>query len=95
MRLDQAHADQPPALIGTVDRVSVQLELAHNGGREVNPTVAQLGKSDRLIAGPVELLKHPLLLDVSVRHRWIVALQRAAAPHVVVSVGRALTQAFG
>jgi hypothetical protein len=42
--LEQAHADQPPTLIDTVDRVSVQLELTHDDGREVNPTGAQLGK---------------------------------------------------
>jgi hypothetical protein len=67
--LEQAHADQPPAVIDTVDRVSVQLELAHDGGREVNPTGVQLGKSDRLIAGPAQSLKHSLLLGVSERHR--------------------------
>jgi hypothetical protein len=55
-------------------------------GREVNPTGAQLGKSDRLIAGPASVID------------WIVALQRAAAPAaplVVLAADRALTQAFG
>ncbi|HMD56595.1 MAG TPA: hypothetical protein VKG82_03895 [Solirubrobacteraceae bacterium] len=55
-------------VIDTVDRVSVQLELAHNGGREINPTGVQLGKSDRPIAGPAQSLKHSLLLGVSERH---------------------------
>jgi len=67
--LEQAYADEPPVVIDTVDRVSGQLELAHNGGREVNPTVVQFGKSDRPIAGPAQLLEHSLLLGVSGRHR--------------------------
>jgi hypothetical protein len=67
--MEQSHAYQLPVVIGTVDRVSVQLELAHDGGREVNPTGAQRGKRDRLIAGQAQSLKHSLLLGVSERHR--------------------------
>ena len=48
---EQAHADQPPVVIDTLDRVSVQLELGNDCGREVNPAGVQLGKSDRLLAG--------------------------------------------
>ena len=50
--LEQAHADQSPVAIDTLDRVSGQLELAHDGGREVNRTGVQFGESDRLIASP-------------------------------------------
>jgi len=53
----------------TVDRVSVQLELAHDSGREVNPTGVQFGKADRLTAGPAQSLEHSPLLGVSERHR--------------------------
>ena len=48
---EQAHADQPPVVIDALDRVSVQLELGHDCGREVNPASVQLGRSDRLLAG--------------------------------------------
>ena len=51
---EQAHADQPPVVIDALDRVSVQLELGHDCGREVNPASVQLGKSDRLLAGLIE-----------------------------------------
>jgi hypothetical protein len=60
---------QPPVVIDALDRVSVQLELAHDGGREVNPVRAQLGKSDRLVAGSAQSLKHSLLLGINERHR--------------------------
>ena len=56
-------------VIDTVDRVSGQLELAHDGGREVNPTGVKFGKSDRLIAGAAQSLEHSLLLGVSEPHR--------------------------
>ena len=48
---EQAHADQPPVVIDTLDRVSVQLEVGSDSGREVKPAGVQLGKSDRLLAG--------------------------------------------
>ncbi|MGN6170309.1 MAG: hypothetical protein ACTHQQ_19375 [Solirubrobacteraceae bacterium] len=38
-------------VIDTLDRVSVQLELGNDCGREVNPAGVQLGKSDLLLAG--------------------------------------------
>ena len=100
-RLEQAHADQLPAIMDTLDRVFVQLELARDGGREVNPSGTQLGKSGRLIAGLAQSLEHSLLLGVSERHRLDCrpsAGRRAAAPPpplVVVAADRALTQAFG
>ena len=40
-----AHADQPPVVIDALDRVSMQLELGHDCGREVNPANVQLGKA--------------------------------------------------
>ena len=49
--MEHAHADQPSVVIDALDRVSVQLELADDGGRKVNPArVTQLAKSDRLVA---------------------------------------------
>jgi hypothetical protein len=74
--MEQAHADEPPVVINALDRVSVQLELGDDGGREVNPAGVQLRKSDRLAVGVVQSLQQPLLLGVSVRHRRIVALPR-------------------
>ena len=67
--MEQAHADQPPVVIDALDRVSVQLELADDCGREGNPASVQLGKSDRLVAGLAQALQQPLLLSVSERHR--------------------------
>jgi hypothetical protein len=67
--LEQAHADEPPVRMDAVDRVSVQLELGHDGGGEVNPAGAQFGKSDRLIAGAAQSLEHSLLLGIRERHR--------------------------
>ena len=34
---EQAYAYQPPMLMDPLDRVSAQLELAQDGGREVDP----------------------------------------------------------
>jgi hypothetical protein len=67
--LEQAHADDPPVVLDALDRVSVQLELGHDGGREVNPAGAKLGKRDRLLAGLAQPLEQPQLLGVSGRHR--------------------------
>jgi hypothetical protein len=44
-------------VIDALDRVSVQLELGHDGGREVNPAGVQLGKSDRLLGGLTQPLE--------------------------------------
>jgi hypothetical protein len=49
--MEQSHAYQPPVVIDALNRVSVQLELADDGGREVNPGGVQLGKGERLVAG--------------------------------------------
>jgi hypothetical protein len=49
--IEQAHSGQPPVVIDAVDQVSVELELADDGGWEVNPVGVQLGKSDGLVAG--------------------------------------------
>ena len=43
--MEQAHADQPAMVIDALDRVSVQLELADDGGRKVNPAGVQLAKA--------------------------------------------------
>ena len=74
--LEQAYADQPAVVIDALDRVSGQLELGDDGGRERNPAGVQLGKTDRLVAGLAQSLQQPLLLDVSERHRRIGDLQR-------------------
>ena len=70
---EQADADQPSVVMDALDRVSVELEFAQDGGGEVNPAGAQLGKGDRLVAGAAQSLEHPLLLAVSERHRPSVA----------------------
>jgi hypothetical protein len=44
---EQAYAYRSHAVIHALDRVSVELKLAHDRGREVNPADAQLGKCDR------------------------------------------------
>jgi hypothetical protein len=66
--IEQAHSGQPPVVIDAVDQVSVELELADDGGWEVNPAGVQLGKSDGLVARPAQSLQQPLLLGVSERH---------------------------
>jgi hypothetical protein len=43
--MEQAHAEVPPVGHRRVDRVSVQLELVDDGGREVNPARVKLGKA--------------------------------------------------
>jgi hypothetical protein len=63
--LEQAHPDQPAVFIDALDRVSAQIELAHDGGREVNPAGVQLSERDRLLAGLAQPLEQPLLLGVS------------------------------
>jgi hypothetical protein len=63
--IDQPHANKPPVLIDALDLISVQLELADDGGREVNPASVQLSKSDRLLAGLAQAPQQPLLLSVS------------------------------
>ena len=70
---EQADAYQPAVVMDALDRVSVELEFAQDGGGEVDPAGAQVGKRDRLVAGAAQSLKHPLLLAVSERHRRPVA----------------------
>ncbi len=65
--MEQAHADQPPVVMDALADVSVQLALADDGGREVNPAGVQLGTGDRLVAGPAQALQQQLLLGVSER----------------------------
>jgi hypothetical protein len=52
----QAYPDQPVVVIDALDRVSVERELADDGGREVNPAGVQLGKSDGLLTGLTQSL---------------------------------------
>lgn len=72
----QAHADQPPVVVDALDDVSVELELGHDGGREVNPAGAELRERDGLVTGLAQSLEQPLLLGVREHRRPIVALQR-------------------
>jgi hypothetical protein len=51
-----AHPGQPPLVIDAVVEVSVQLELADDGGWEVNPAGVKIGKSDGRDAGPAQAL---------------------------------------
>src|SRR5450755_4645876 len=76
---EQAYAYRSHAVIHALDLVSVELKLAHDRGREVNPADAQLGKADRLLAGLPQSLKHSLLLAVSSVIEWIVAPKRVAS----------------
>jgi len=45
--MEKAHANHSPVLVDPLDNVSVHLELAHDGSREVDPVAAQLGESER------------------------------------------------
>jgi hypothetical protein len=72
--MDQAHADESPVVMYALDCVSVQLQLGNDGGREVDPAGAELGKSDWPITGLPQVLQQAQLLGVSKRHRRIVSL---------------------
>jgi hypothetical protein len=54
--IEHAHPGQPPLVIDAVVEVSVQLELADDGGWEVNPAGVKIGKSDGRDAGPAQAL---------------------------------------
>jgi hypothetical protein len=58
-----------PLVIDALDRVPVQLKLADDRGREINPNGTQLGKRDRPIARAAQSLKHSPLLGIGERHR--------------------------
>ncbi len=88
--LEQEHADHPPVVMDALDLVSVALELGHDGGREVNPAGMQSGKSDRLVAGPVQ----PLLLGVSERHRPDCRPAAGAGRHRLLGGSRFLWSVF-
>ena len=53
----------------TLDDVPVELELADDGSRELDPAGVQLGKADGLTAGLAQPLQQPPLLEVRRRHR--------------------------
>ena len=67
--MEQAHADEPPAVMDALEDVSVQLALADDGGREVNPAGVQLDTGDRLVAGPAQALQQQLLPRAKRRHQ--------------------------
>jgi hypothetical protein len=54
--MEKSHAEQPPGFVDAFDDVSVQLELGDDGGREVDPVGAELGKSDGLFTGLAQSL---------------------------------------
>ncbi|MGZ6589744.1 MAG: hypothetical protein ACXVHX_36470 [Solirubrobacteraceae bacterium] len=56
-------------LIEALDRVPVELKLAEDDGRKVNPTAAQLAERHWLLTSASQSLKHPQLLGFSERHR--------------------------
>jgi hypothetical protein len=58
---EQAYAYRSHAVIHALDLVSVELKLAHDRGREVNPADAQLGKCDR----PLRALPAVLVADLA------------------------------
>jgi hypothetical protein len=66
---DRAQADQSSVLIHSLDRVAVQLQLADNGCRGVNPSRAQRGKRDRLFTGTMQLLERQTMLSLNERHQ--------------------------
>ena len=45
--MEKAHANHPPLVVDPLDGVSVHLELADDGSREVDPVAVQLGESER------------------------------------------------
>ena len=69
---EQAYAYRSHAVIHALDLVSVELKLAHDRGREVNPADAQLGKCDR----PLRALSAVLVADLA-------DLQSASAGNLV------------
>jgi hypothetical protein len=58
--MEQAHPDQPTVIIDALGRVSAQIELAHDGGREVYPVGVQVIEGDRLLAGLAQPFEQPL-----------------------------------
>lgn len=66
---DQAQADQSPVLIHSLNRVTVQLQLADHGRWGVKPSRAQRGKRHRLLTSTTQLLKCQTMLSLNERHR--------------------------
>ena len=64
---EQADADQPVVVVDALDCVPVELELADDHGREVNPAGAQVLEGDWLPARAAQLLERPQLLGFSQR----------------------------
>jgi hypothetical protein len=56
-------------LTDALDRVSVQLKLGDDGGREINPAGVQVSKRDRLIARFAQRVQQSPLLRVKQNHR--------------------------
>ena len=66
---EQADADQPVVVVDALDCVPVELELADDHGREVNPAGAQVLEGDWLPARAAQLLERPQLLVSASAHR--------------------------
>jgi hypothetical protein len=49
--IEHPYTEEPPVVIDALDDVSIQLELGHDGGREVDPGGMQLRKGNRLGTG--------------------------------------------
>lgn len=56
VRFEQAYAHEPPILMDALDRVSAELELAQDGGREVDPAGSQVCERDRPVPGAAQSL---------------------------------------
>jgi hypothetical protein len=69
LRFDQAQADESPLLIHSLDRVTVQLQLADHGRWGIKPSRAQRGKRHRLLTSTTQLLKRQTMLPLNERNR--------------------------
>jgi hypothetical protein len=66
-------------LSDALDRIPIELKLADHRGRKANPRGVQLRKRDRPLGRPAQLVEQPLLLRITGRHKWIVALRSTHA----------------
>ena len=66
---EQAYADRPAMFIHPLDRVAVELKLADDGRREVDPGRAQRGKRQRLAASTPQPLERQPVFSLNERHQ--------------------------
>ena len=66
---DQAQANQSSVLIHSLDHVAVQLQLADDRSRGVEPSRTQRGKRHRLLTGTAQLLERHTMLILDERHQ--------------------------